>query len=339
MKVLSPKTIILKDNIQSFKVLGRINTADDGIALDFNSCSIEFCAECEGSVSLEFTLVGNGDFGIIVDDGEITFQSVTENKLILAENLHYGIHTFKVIKDKGVAATTASILNINGLLCQPPAAKPRVIEIVGDSITCGAENIIVVKTENGDVLKDTEGRIERVTLSFVLADKSEKFEYDIDCLSGENDTEYCITEPDGAEHTFQKSRFTAQEKFYANDGTLIAQVPFISHNTNELVSYESSGICSYSYILPHLLDYDWTIFSQSGKSIEFMYEQYYKQFGRNENAEYKPMRVPDVVFINLDTNSACDTESYKAAMKGFVSLFKAVNPCVKIVFALSLIHI
>lgn len=122
------------------KLLGRHSVTSEGIYFDYSAATLEFNLECEGEVSIFATLSSPLWFSVIVDGEERRVAADRgEQKIILAEGLKKGEHSFSLIRQTYVASgpMTLKTLAFEGKFLAPPAKKAKFIEFIGDSITCG----------------------------------------------------------------------------------------------------------------------------------------------------------------------------------------------------------
>ncbi len=129
--------------LSKIKLNGRTLLTSDGVALEYSASSIEFKANCSGTVYLQYTKSGSDNryFSVYVD-GTITQNRTVldeEGYMFLARNLSKGEHTFKVITDTEVSGgplVTFKKISVNGELISVNSSAP-VIEFLGDSLTSG----------------------------------------------------------------------------------------------------------------------------------------------------------------------------------------------------------
>lgn len=143
----------LLDNI---KTQGRTAMVGGTLMLDFSISGMEFELDCEGDVYATFNArklsstssTGGVYFTIVVDGVQqardyCRISSVGETKVLLAEGLSAGQHTFAIYRQSehqygevGVCA-----LSFDGIILPKPADKDLYIEFIGDSVSCGFGNL------------------------------------------------------------------------------------------------------------------------------------------------------------------------------------------------------
>ena len=141
----SLKTMSMTEADGYYRTLGRTYTLDGGkLACDWPASGIELTADCKGSVLMTITSNMDGAILTVEVDGVVIYDSFTVYKgtrtYIVASGLDEGVHTVKILNKRGYSKNI-SINNIEfyGELKAYTDDRPY-IEIVGDSITSGAEN-------------------------------------------------------------------------------------------------------------------------------------------------------------------------------------------------------
>ncbi|MBR0447172.1 MAG: carbohydrate binding domain-containing protein [Clostridia bacterium] len=154
----------LMDNI---KTQGRTALVRGTLMLDFTVSGIEFELDCAGDVYATFNAskisnsaaVGGVYFTIVVD-GErkardyCRIASVGENKILLAEGLSAGKHTFAIYRqsEHSYGEVGVCALSFDGEMLDKPADKDLYIEYIGDSISCGYGNLGNASQGDGSAL-------------------------------------------------------------------------------------------------------------------------------------------------------------------------------------------
>ena len=139
----------VKNNVRS---LGRTVFCGEKMYFDWSGSGFEFAFE---GMAAYAQLSTGGEtreenemayIGVYVDDMpylSARFPLRGDGVYTLAENLPYGTHKIKVIKDTEMWYGRAAVESIStdGKLLPPPVKKDIHIEFIGDSITCGYGNI------------------------------------------------------------------------------------------------------------------------------------------------------------------------------------------------------
>ena len=138
----APTTMNMLEAKESLRVLGRTVFSGTSLNCDWTASGAEFKLLCKGDVSLTITAGTSTNTFTIEVDGVISEKYFLVNKgsgvYTVAQNLEAGIHTIKILNEKGYG-NNASIDSITFTGWMETAEQRDVyIEIVGDSITCGA---------------------------------------------------------------------------------------------------------------------------------------------------------------------------------------------------------
>lgn len=132
-----------------YKLLGRYEETDNGITMDWSASTIEFNAFCEGDVYLEIESLIRAYtvYFVPIIDGKRSYEfndmvkvnQVTGNTIKIAENLERGYHNIKLVRDTEVMSSFVDVnaIILNGTLVKRPKEKDLMIEVIGDSISCG----------------------------------------------------------------------------------------------------------------------------------------------------------------------------------------------------------
>ena len=140
--IIGPVTMNMLEAQAFYRSLGRIAILGTSLACDWTASGVEFKLLCKGDVSLTITsATSTNTFTIEVDD-VITEKYFPVNKgsgtYTVASKLEAGYHTVKILAEKGYGNnTTIDSITFTGELVKTDK-KDVYIEVVGDSITCGA---------------------------------------------------------------------------------------------------------------------------------------------------------------------------------------------------------
>ena len=131
----------------SVKVSGREYRDEEGaIYLENPGSGIMFNLNCYGTVLLNINIqsipIYSAYFTIIIDgkETEISVPDKGDTLLTIAEDLKKGVHTFEVYGTQGQVFTVFGV-DCSGTMLSAPQNKDRYIEVIGDSITAGADNM------------------------------------------------------------------------------------------------------------------------------------------------------------------------------------------------------
>ena len=122
-----------------YKALGRTQMLNGALVADWSGAGIEFEATCLGNVSINLAPTsGSSKFTVVVDGVETKDVTFSGGSNIIAGNLPYGNHTFKIVNQSGYS-TKVDIagVTIRGTFGEKPADSDLLIEFLGDSITHG----------------------------------------------------------------------------------------------------------------------------------------------------------------------------------------------------------
>ncbi|MBR4761892.1 MAG: hypothetical protein IK086_04585 [Clostridia bacterium] len=134
------------------RYLGRTFETDNGVYFDWSGSGFEFVFEGTSA----YAMLSGGEIpaadkdrayvGVYVDGMpylSARFRIDREGEYPLAENLPFGVHTVKVIKDTEMWYGRVAVHSVltDGKLLAPPEKKKINIEFIGDSITCGYGNV------------------------------------------------------------------------------------------------------------------------------------------------------------------------------------------------------
>lgn len=120
------------------KALGRTQMVDGVLLADWSAAGIEFAATCLGDVSVTLTDSDTRLFTVVVDGVESKDVALSDGTNVIATNLPYGDHTFKVMNQTGYSGKIGIAgVTIRGTYKEAPADSTLFIEYIGDSITHG----------------------------------------------------------------------------------------------------------------------------------------------------------------------------------------------------------
>lgn len=143
-----------KDVSDKLTLYGRCGYSLTTLRADFTGSGFEFKADCEGTAEMRMKIaISGGNIGIVVDGDydnmNVMFVEPSMTRIVLAEGLEKGIHTFRIYKlnEFGIYYIGNHItfrnITINGrfLKADEPDEDQLKIEFYGDSITCGYGNL------------------------------------------------------------------------------------------------------------------------------------------------------------------------------------------------------
>lgn len=330
-KDYSEKKIYLGVSNENIKIQGRCYDSAYGIGADLTGCGFEFNAYLKGDVKLDITAAKDQQFIAIVDGVESDILKVSGSSLTstitIAKGLKEGKHNIKFYKTSQVSQCDLVSMTFSGYFDTVPAKSKLYMEIIGDSITCGAGAVITIDY-NGTKITDNNGEIANVMVAFNPKGSENKTRYEIDNFNfNSSSNQYSVKLSSSKQYFYSASQYDCYMEFYDKNNKLIISVPY-GHG----VTYGENGYNGYAVKTARKLGADWNILSQSGASIKDMYSRYEKQYGRNESMSYTPSRKADIIVINLATNSINDAE-YTTTMTNFVTLLRKHHPDAKIIFA------
>ncbi len=141
----SDKETLSKD--AKIKVAGREFREEDGsIYLENPGSGVLFNLDCYGEVVLNIDIhsvpIYSAYFTVLIDgkETEISVDKKGKLGLVIAKGLKKGVHKFEVYGTQGQVFTLSGI-SFSGEMLDAPKLKDRYIEIIGDSITAGADNL------------------------------------------------------------------------------------------------------------------------------------------------------------------------------------------------------
>ena len=160
----------------AYRLLGRAAQDATGVLCDWSADGLEFTADCRGAIYL--TVSSSADLGssplafYTIVDGEpgerIIFKKGTSTKLVY-ENVLPGRHTIRIVKDTAITGSTDRLLSVDLIAdpdsIRPTAQKEKLVEVIGDSITCGYG---ILPTSNMDSTSGTASAV--MTFGYRVAD-------------------------------------------------------------------------------------------------------------------------------------------------------------------------
>ena len=143
-----------------YKALGRTAVIDNLLIIDYSASGIEFIAECEGEVSVEFcvnkisTAEDGGCYFTVIVDGVKKERDFCHIKKLggtcvkIATDLEFGKHTFEVYRQTETEHAELGIksITLSGTVLNAPENRDLYIEFVGDSISTAYGNLILDQT-------------------------------------------------------------------------------------------------------------------------------------------------------------------------------------------------
>lgn len=152
----------LAENRSKVKVIGRSSVVSDGITCDFTAAGIEFKVNASGIVNLKLTATAETYFTVIVDGVRASERYRVGSgtaTLAVAELESAGEHTISVLRQTEPQRSLCVLnsLSFRGTLLDAPADNTRYIEFIGDSITCGAGNLISDTSANANLAIHQDG--------------------------------------------------------------------------------------------------------------------------------------------------------------------------------------
>lgn len=131
---------------EQIRVLGRCLTGTDGLYLSWTNSGVEFVFEgtqATASLGLSSPEDEPALMGVFVDDeeeaSELLIVDSQEQSLTLAQDLEAGEHTLRLLKlsEARYGTVVLKSLRTDGESLLPTEPRERLIEFIGDSITCG----------------------------------------------------------------------------------------------------------------------------------------------------------------------------------------------------------
>ncbi len=172
------QTLEVTDVLEYVNIGGRHTVKRNGITFDWTCSYIEFNADCEGDVKLFFASANDLYLTVIVD-GVMQEERVfvdAPSTVTVASGLEAGVHTIRVIRgNSNSSESSAAVISdiiLNGSLLMPPARPEKLIEFVGDSITCGYGNLVPNGEPYSDAVTDPTQAYAYLTAWALAADYS-----------------------------------------------------------------------------------------------------------------------------------------------------------------------
>ncbi len=132
---------------EKIKIMGRYWEEADGSIKFMTACGgFQFNADCEGDIYIDIITHSIPIFSaylMVVINGEereISYPETGEKTLKIAENLPKGKYLVEVYETQGQRFSLKDI-KVCGEILPPPENKDLYIEIIGDSIAAGADNM------------------------------------------------------------------------------------------------------------------------------------------------------------------------------------------------------
>ncbi len=159
-------TYSVSDMQGHYKTQGRVYNDGTKLYPDFSASGIEFVADCEGDVYVNFEVNGSSTcyFTVIVDGvtQPRAFCKLTQTTSFkIASGLSAGTHRFEIYRQTEIGAKVAITgVTLNGTLGTAPAENALYIEYIGDSITAAYGNLANSSTSNSgtaDYMDATQG--------------------------------------------------------------------------------------------------------------------------------------------------------------------------------------
>ena len=162
-----PNLKMIDTLLDDVKTQGRTSLVGGTLMLDFSISGIEFELDCSGDVYATFnarkisnSAAEGGVYFTIYVDGEklardyCRIASVGETKVLLAEDLPAGKHTFAIYRqsEHSYGEVGVCALSYDGEMLDKPADKDLYIEFIGDSISCGYGNLGNASQGDGSAL-------------------------------------------------------------------------------------------------------------------------------------------------------------------------------------------
>ena len=149
-----------------YRLLGRGRQGADCVYVDWSADGLEFTADCRGDLYLTASTTNSSGSPFAVHaivDGEpgdrVIYPQGTSKQLVY-KNILPGVHTVRIIKDAALGGTTDKLLSLefsaDAESIRPTQPKSRLIEVIGDSITCGYG---ILPTDNMSVTTGTASAI------------------------------------------------------------------------------------------------------------------------------------------------------------------------------------
>lgn len=140
-KDYTSQTFNMAEASEYYRPLGRTTLLGTSLTCDWTAAGAEFKLLCKGDISLAITSgTSTNSFTIVVDGVTEKYFAVNKGSgdYTVASGLDAGYHTVKILAEKGYGNNaTIDSITFTGELAYAEE-KDVYIEVVGDSITCGA---------------------------------------------------------------------------------------------------------------------------------------------------------------------------------------------------------
>ena len=137
----APTTMTILEAEGLCRPLGRVVMLGNSLTCDWTAAGVEFSLLCKGDISIEVTSASSSMSFRVELDGNVQ-KNFAVNKgngvYTVASDLEADFHTLRIVSEKSYGAnTTIDSITFTGTMLESPKDKAY-IEVVGDSITCGA---------------------------------------------------------------------------------------------------------------------------------------------------------------------------------------------------------
>lgn len=142
--------VVINMNFENVKIYGR-NAEKSCIATDWTASGIEFSADCEGEIAITFFCPAQQNiyFSVFLDGAESRLLVNKEKSPSheythrIAKALPRGEHHIRILRQSEAERGCCSITDISlcGTLLPLKREDKKLIEFIGDSITCGYANL------------------------------------------------------------------------------------------------------------------------------------------------------------------------------------------------------
>ncbi len=132
-----------------YKLLGRYEDSVKGVTFDWTGSSIEFNLFCEGDVTLDIShrIFSYPVYIVPIVDGQRSYEQedlikITgqgDSTITVAKDLPRGYHNIKLVRNTEVMSSFVDLnsISLKGTLLKAPKDGEIMIEVIGDSISCG----------------------------------------------------------------------------------------------------------------------------------------------------------------------------------------------------------
>ena len=137
----TPTTMNMLEASELCRPLGRTVMLGTSLTSDWTAAGVEFKLLCKGDISVEITASNSSTSFLVELDGNIQKNfAVNKGKgsYVVASNLEANFHTLRIVSEESYGANaTIDSITFTGEMLEAEKGKAY-IEVVGDSITCGA---------------------------------------------------------------------------------------------------------------------------------------------------------------------------------------------------------